>query len=325
MMRRLLTLLRAGALILLAAGLVVGLGRAVVNLRESDHAPGLSGAVQVFEWADPVADSGGYSGLIVSPDGSRLIASSDRGHFLSAGLIRDAQGQITGLDTPVLIPVLSHRDGKPTIPFHSDLEGLAPLPDGRIALAFESYTRLQILPAGEITTPMQPQITHGWDRFEPLFGNQAFEAITALPASDLGPDQILAIVEGGKSRGQTEAYLYDGTAWTGPQPFAQTRGFVTSGADLGPDGCLYILERRYGVFTGFQFQLTRRSPGDLSDPGTVLYRSKPMQLGNGEGLSVWQKDGRLSATVITDNGFPPLQPTRIIELPLVPAPGCADQ
>ena len=61
-------------------------------------------------------------------------------------------------------------------------------------------------------------------------------------------------------------------------------------------------------------------PNDWAAPRRVLYRAKPMSLGNAEGVSVWQNGVDLTATVITDDGFPPRTPTRIIELPLRRAP-----
>ena len=46
---------------------------------------------------------------------------------------------------------------------------------------------------------------------------------------------------------------------------------------------------------------------------TVLYRSEPMQLGNGEGLSVWQAVDGLRLTMIADDNFRWFQRTEIVE------------
>lgn len=300
--------------------IALGLGRGFVWLTASADHSGLRAPPQVFEWQEPSENFGGYSALIVAPDGIGFIAGSDRQHYLSGQFIRDAAGHISGAKDvthwPVLLGTITTVSR-----FQGDLEGLTRLSDGRIGMAFENYGRLQIMDApGDV-----PKSLHPWDMFEPSFGNEMFEAIATLPG-----DQLLAIFQHDLRRDdQTPAYLYDGTKVQGPMPFPLTPGFDVSGADLGPDGCLYVLERRYGLVSGFQFQLIRMHPQDWAAPRQMLYRSRPMSLGNGEAVSIWKTPTGLVATIITDNGFPPMQPTRIIELALAPrpgpAPGCADQ
>jgi hypothetical protein len=316
-MSHLLTYLRLLAYLIAIALAVITTARTAVWLTATDLRTGLSGAPEVYNWSDPRKTFGGYSALIVDPDGTGFIAGSDRQHYLTGTLTRDGAGRITGASDVTHWPV---RLGKitQTTRFQGDLEGLTRLSDGRIGMAFENFARIQIMDApGEI-----PKGVHKWDVFEDVFGNELFEAIATLP-----DDTLLALFQRGDTRGQTPAYHYDGTDFTGPAPFPVTPGFDVSGADTGPDGCLYILERRYGLFTGFQFQLIRMNAADWTAPRALLYRSKPMSLGNAEGVSIWQNGATLTATLITDNGFPPMQPTRLIELPLAPnpAPDCADQ
>lgn len=324
-MHRITTFLRWMSIALLGMGLVVASGRAAVWVTSSEITPGLSRPAEVYTWAGNLPGFGGYSGLIISSNGQDMLTSSDRGHFITAGIKRRPAGQIEGIEVQFQTPLLLHT-GIQTDQFQSDLEGLAPLSNGTIALSFESYTRLQIMQPITGTTMQLPRSTHPWNQFEPQFNNLAFEAITALPArTDIPTQRILAVMEKGTTPSITDAYIYDGALWQGPTPFPRSPGYEVTGADLGPDGCLYILERNYGVFSGFQFQLLRMNPEDWDAKRTVLYRSKPMNLGNGEGVSVWTRVDGLVATIITDNGFPPLSPTRVIELPLAPAPDCAGQ
>lgn len=314
-MTRTLPYLRKLGLLLVICILTVALGRAYVWLTTSDDQSGLAGAPQVFIWQAETKGFGGYSALIVDPDGAEFIAGSDRQHYITGTLTRDAQGQITGTRDLTRWPVRTSKSDDVTR-FQGDLEGLTRLPDGRIGMAFENLARIQIMQApGEL-----PKGVHKWDVFEDVFGNELFEALATLEDGSL-----LALFQRGDIAGETPAYRYDGAAFTGPEPFPVTRGFDVSGADLGPDGCLYILERHYGIFSGFQFQLIRMDPGDWDAPRRVLYRAKPMSLGNAEGVSVWQTQAGLTATLITDDGFPPRTPTRIIELPLAPARGCVGQ
>lgn len=311
-----LRLLAYGVALLLV---VIGLGRAYVWQTASDNQTELSSPPQVFIWDAGFEDFGGYSGLIIDPNGTGFIAGSDRQHYVTGTLTRGASGRITAATDITRWPVRTSSSSDVTR-FQGDLEGLTRMADGRIGLAFENFARIQILDApGEI-----PRGVHKWDVFEDIFGNELFEAIATL--SD---DTLLALFQRGDTPGQTPAYRYDGTDFTGPFPFPVTSGFDISGADLAPDGCLYILERHYGIFTGFQFQLIRMDADNWDAPRTLIYRSKPMQLGNAEGVSMWMRGDQMMATIITDDGFPPFQPTRIIELPLAPNPDpardCADQ
>jgi hypothetical protein len=326
-MRHVLTFLRYLAVTLMICASVIVLGRAVTWLRSSDDQAGLSGPLNVFVWDEPFDGFGGYSALIIDPDGVGFIAGSDRQHYLTGRLERDPNGHITQINDVTYWPVRLGKNSNVTR-FQGDLEGLTRMADGRIGMAFENYARIQIMEApGEI-----PRSVHKWDVFAGVFGNEVFEAIATLPDGT-----VLAVFEHDHQRGQggrqtymtTPAYHYDGENLTGPSRFPVTKGYDVSGADLGPDGCLYVLERHYGLLSGFQFQLIRMDPYDWQAGRTLLYRSKPMHLGNAEGISVWQNKATLTATLITDDGFPPTAATRIIELPLRPVPnsahGCAGQ
>lgn len=255
-----------------------------------------------------------------------MLAASDHGFLVEAPLMRDTSGHFTAFGAHRLIPVLS-RQGKTLIPFHSDLEGLTPLPNGAMGLAFESYTRLLYLPPANARGELIPKALHGWQLFEAHFGNRAFEAIATLPSGDM-----IAMLERKPLPDQAEAYVYTKGAWRGPHLLPAQDGWAISGADVGPDGCLYLVERRYGALSGFQSQLVRLR-GDLTPPFAltreVLWRAAPLALGNGEGVSVWaRKSGDIVASIVTDNGFPPApfgHPTQLIELPLQAAPDCWDQ
>ncbi|MEO0369838.1 MAG: esterase-like activity of phytase family protein, partial [Pseudomonadota bacterium] len=92
----------------------------------------------------------------------------------------------------------------------------------------------------------------------------------------------------------------------------------------GPDGCLYVVARRYAVASGFTFRVRRLSGGPAAWRDDLLYVSPPAHLGNAEGLGVWQEaGGDLGVTLITDDGFWPLTSTRLIEMRLPPGEDCA--
>jgi len=63
------------------------------------------------------------------------------------------------------------------------------------------------------------------------------------------------------------------------------------GADIGPDGRLYVLEREHGA-QGYRAQVRRFVlEGSRIDAGTVVMRSAFGQFGDLAGVSVWRARG----------------------------------
>lgn len=293
------------------AGLLAALGviRGVVwALPGGSIAPGVSGP-EVFLWQEDDPWFGGVSALIMAPGGKRLLAGSDRGRFIETELIRGPDGRITGTRGTKLTPV-SLTSGLPPTNFKMDFEALSPLPDGRVAQAFEGFVRIETL-EGPTARPVP---THAWDRFAWAFGNEAFEALATLPQGGL-----LAITEEPITPGHAGTVVYDGKRWRRGPPLPLAGRFRVAGADVGPDGCLYITERRFGVFTGFTFRLRRLSGGAQGWRDDLLYTSPMARLGNAEAVSAWtDPQGRLVLSVVNDDNYLPLQPTRLMEFRLPP-------
>lgn len=251
---------------------------------------------QVHLWKDA---PDGLSGLEISSQGRSLLAVQDTGALIEADVQRGSDDQITALHNVTRTPV-KLASGQLPPRFKWDLEGLAGLPDGQLALAFEGYARVEILAA----PGMRPTRTHKWDRFEDHWGNTAFEAVTPLQDG-----RLMALWENPAEPVQ----LYDGSRWRSGPVLPIARGYRVTGADLGPDGCLYILSRRFGVIGGFRFRIERYAhPGDTNPQ--LIYQSAPARLGNAEGLTAWQNAaGIQQLTLVTDNGGPLPVPTRLIE------------
>lgn len=270
-------------------------------------------APEVFVWAAEDPNFGGLSALIVAPDGGAVLAAADHGHYIEAELLRDDTGRITGTTSPVITQV-SLASGRPPSTFKMDVEGLSRMPDGRIAQAFEGFVRIELLENPQA----RPTAIHRWDKFVALFGNQAFEALATLPDG-----RLMAISERQEPRGTAQVVLYDGQDWTAGPGLPVPGRFAVTGADVGPDGCLYVLDRRYGVASGFRARVHRMRYENGAWERETLYVTPPASLGNAEGLSSWQDaDGRVVLSLVTDNGFLPLTRTRLIELRVTPSTGC---
>ena len=256
---------------------------------------------------------GGLSGLLIEEE--TLIAASDRGALFVAHLERDEEGWITA-PTQTRMIILPLLRGWPSQEAETDLEGLARMENGDMVLAFERFARIDTLKSLDAT----PRPTHHWTRFQDMFGNQAFEAAAVLPDGD-----VLAILEGPSGATSTFANRWDGvrggTGWSGKIEMPLSDGFVIVGADTGPDGCLYLLDRKFTLSGGFSHRLRRVAR--LDEIGELVYTSAPAVLGNAEGLSMEvAANGDLIATLVTDNNFLLLTPTRLIQYRLTPGLSC---
>jgi hypothetical protein len=311
------SLRRFGRLVRLALLALVlgpaGLRLAIWITGHDSLSPDLLGPPQIVEWHVDAPRFGGISALVMATDGRSLIAGGDRGILVEAPVLRDNSGQITGMGTAQITPVRMLRD-RPLTRFRSDFEALTRDPEGGLFTAFEGYTRIERLARpGALPTP-----THRWDRFTPLFGNQGFEALATLPDG-----RVIAIRETPGTPGPAPSVIYDGTDWRAGPGIPVSDGFAITGADVGPDGCLYLVERRFTLASGFSFRLMRVSGGSGMWDSTLLYAPAPAGMGNAEAVSAWTaSDGTLMLSVLTDNNFLPFTPTRLIELPVRPGEAC---
>ena len=271
---------------------------------DSVHADVVIGP-QVFEWRVDNPAFGGISALLMDAGGSVLLAGGDRGTLVQAHVRRDEMGRIAAVEDTRLTPV-SLASGLAPTTFKRDLEALARDSNGVLFMAFEGFVRIERL----AWPGARPEPTHPWDHFASLFGNQAFEALASLP-----DDRLIAIAETPKASGLADSVIHDGTRWHGGPDIPTGNGFAITGADVGPDGCLYLVERRYRLLSGFIFRVRRLSGGPCTRSDTVLYTSAPADIGNAEAVATWHDDqGRIVLDLITDNGFLPFTMTRLIEL-----------
>ncbi|WP_319825374.1 esterase-like activity of phytase family protein [Thalassovita sp.] len=246
---------------------------------------------------------GGFSGIEVSPDGTSFTAISDRGRILTGQLLRDG-GQLTGLAANPIRPLLDPA-GQPVRGKANDAEGVAILPDGTLLVSFEGDHRILIYPPGQaaMELPRPPEFA----RFP---ANGGPEALAVTPSG-----AILTIPEWGWTRrGDLPLLRHHAGNWSRLRGYTRNRGFLPVGADVGPDGRLYLLERH---FKGLGFASRVRSfalgPRGLSDPQVIL-TTRQRRHGNLEGLSVWRDNtGQIRLTMIADDNFQWPLPSHIVE------------
>lgn len=260
-----------------------------------------------FTWDMDQPWFGGFSGLELSADGTAMTVLGDRSTLLRARLIRDGD-RITAIE-PGPARHLKSSSGARLSGAIVDSEGLAVAPDGTIFISFEGVHRVARYdrPDARAKVLTRPALFRGLRR------NKSLEA---LAIDDQG--RLYTLPEGGRdAAGQIPVFRRDGERWAVAFSLPPRGGFLPVGADFGPDGRLYLLERDFSLF-GFRSRLRRwqiTAAGPANEQ--TLLETTTGTHDNLEGVSIWRDgQGRLRATMISDDNFLPLQRTELVEYAL---------
>ncbi len=256
--------------------------------------------VSIYPWTETLPRFGGLSGLEITDDGRGFIALSDKGILWRGRLIR-TDGAITGT-SDVTRMRLRNEDGRPIEQDRDDSEGLALAPDGSLFVSFEGPARVWHYATPDRATPLPAH-----PDFAGMIQNASLEALA------IGPDGALYTMpeRSGRADRPFEVYRFANGAWSIPFKIPRRGPFLLSGADVGPDGRLYVLERDFAGI-GFRSRV-RRFNLDGSGEAEV-FSSRIGQFDNLEGLSVWQDDtGAIRLTMVADDNFLPVQQTQLVE------------
>ena len=246
---------------------------------------------------------GGFSGLEVSADGSAFVAISDRGAIVAGRITREA-GRITGISSGEIIRLEAPGGG--VLPEHeSDAEGLAISPTGTRVISFEGADpRVWAYgDKGATALPVPPA-------FRALETNAGLEtlAIDAEGALYTIPERS------GQLNRPFPVWRLKQGRWSQPFALARYGGFLPVGADFGPDGALYLLERS---FTGLSFGARVRQIRIVDDQVVserIVFEAAPGTFDNLEGLAAWaDAEGQTRLTMISDDNFQFFQRTEFVE------------
>ena len=247
---------------------------------------------------------GGLSGIEVFPDGN-FLAITDQGNFVEGSITR-VGGQIRGATLSRTRPILDSK-GNPLTGLNTNAEGLAIGPDGSIYVAFEGNHRImrhETLTSAAEFLPKHPD-------FRTLQSNSGLEAL-AINADGI----LLTIPErSGKETRPFPVYRFDGTDWKQRTAIPRDGAFLVTGADFGPDGRFYLLERAFGMLTGFSMRIRRFTfLDDMLTAEETLLVIRTDRRDNMEGISVWRDEaGQTRLTLVSDDNFNPLLRTVIAE------------
>ena len=260
-----------------------------------------------FSMKGDVPGFGGFSGLEFSDDGLSFIALSDSAALMTGTVRRNDRGAITAVDVTQPPRPLVDAQGQPLNDPFDDSEGLAAAPNGDLFVSFELVHRVVRYFADGTLAETLPVPSD----FAGLEENSGLEGLA------LAPDGALYALPEGDAAGVRAApvFRYRGGRWDRAFEISEQDSWRPVGADFGPDGRLYVLERDFWGLLGFKSRLRRLS---FDDSGLVsedvLFSTRAGQLGNLEGLSIWQdQSGALRATMISDNNFVPMLDTEFVD------------
>ena len=246
-------------------------------------------------------DFGGLSGLVVE-DG-RLYAAGDKGWWFGATL-GEGDGALRLEDAR--LAAIRDPGGDSYTKSGGDAEGLARLGD-RLAVSFERDHRIMVLrDSGRLGGTIQPRA------FEQFASNKGLEALATLPDG-----RLIALAEGTDADGVPVLIVEPGGPVTESRLPPHGRHSVT-GADVGPDGRLYLVLRHFSMLTGVSIRVVRYDLGaeGLPDPAsaeTLAAFEQQHGIDNMEGISVAPgPDGRLRLWLISDDNFNALQRTLLL-------------
>jgi hypothetical protein len=273
---------------------------------------------------------GGWSGLVTAPDGGSLLAVSDAGSWLSAGLTY--QGSAPAGLARARIGPLQAVGGRPLRDKREqDAESMT-LADGTLArgtllIGFERLHRIGRFPVrdGQVQAPT------GYLRLPReaarMPANQGLEAVATIQAGPL-QGSLVAFAE----RFTRGSGYHTGWLWVRGEPnrvqLRDIDGFnITDAAGL-PDGGLLVLERYYRWTTGVKMRIRRLRPGEIA-PGarltgqTLLQADSGYEIDNMEGIAVHRGSrGETVVTLISDDNFNRLlQRTLLLQFTLLDEDG----
>lgn len=296
-----------------------------LTLEGSASSPPPEGFISAFRLGmdDPLF--GGLSGLELSDDGARFTALSDSGAFVRGTISRDASGAMTRVTMTRPIRLKSNTEA-PLREGREDSEGLAIAQDGTAYISFEGAARVlrydQIdglatnmpIPREFAAFPKNASLealaidANGslYTFPEELRGSKKIRLLTGQPGNPNGPNFPIWRFANGK--------------WSQPFSLPRNGSYLPVGADFGPDGRLYVLERQFRGIAGFGSRVRSFVVGakGLSDERTLL--QTPIGLhDNLEGISVWRdRAGDIRLTMVSDDNFLAIQRTELVEYRVVP-------
>ena len=263
-------------------------------------------------WRSDDPRHGGFSAIELSEDGTQFVVISDRAAWTKGAMTRDAEGRLLGLDAVAVAP-LQDQNGKAFAWPRGDSEGLAIGPNGQIFISFEGQGVARIMAFSALD-----QAGQDLPRPREFAGLQKNAALEALAVDSDG--RLYTLPETPRNAGPFPVFRFADGAWDQTLNLPRDPAFDAVGADFGPDGRFYLLERGFHGISGFTSRVRSFAlgPDGFEDPRLEL-QTAPGTHDNLEGLAVWRDPlGRIRLTMIADDNFFWAQRTEVVEYSVLP-------
>jgi hypothetical protein len=276
--------------------------------------------------ASPDPRFGGFSGLALSVDGTRLLAVSDDGWWFTARLSYD-KGDLAGLAEPFMAP-LRDRSGKRSPSKRGrDAEALALMRpgvvEGQVAVGFERRPRIELFDLGKAKLAARPTVVPSPSAIRNGPENAELEALAYLSRGPFANSFIAVSERQLDPAGNIRGWVFGKNRKTFAFTIARLDDFNVTDIAVLPDGDLMLLERSFnGLFPGLSLRRIRvveLKPGALVRPVPVFEGTLARYaIDNLEGLAVHvTASGETRLTLMSDDNYNrSLQNTIILQFAL---------
>jgi hypothetical protein len=266
---------------------------------------------------------GSWSGLDFGADG-RIYSIADTGLWLSARLVEDAAGHLTGVTDTKLGATRIDGGRLPQKKDEADAEGLRIRHDagGDTALvSFEQTPAVRVYSGPDFSAAAPTRI-----KLPPfvkdLRRNQGLEGMALPPPESPLAGSVVLIAERSLDADGNHRGFIVGGPQTGTFSLRRSDDFDVSDAAFLPDGDLLVLERKFSFAAGVAIRIRRIAgaairPGALLDGPVLLVADSHYQIDNMEGLAVrTTADGKTLVTLISDDNNSIFQRTLLLQFAL---------
>lgn len=261
--------------------------------------------------SSPEQEFGGWSGLVMEPDGSSLFAISDAGSWLTADVTYQGN-RPTGF-TRAHLGSLRAIGGRPLDDKREQDAESVTLAEGTLArgmllIGFERLHRIGRFPIRdrEVQPPSGYVKLPAEARSMPR--NQGFEALAVLRGGPL-QGSLVAFAE----RYTRGSGYHTGWIWVRGEPqrfqLRDIDEFNITDASALPDGGLLVLERFFRWTSGVKMRIRRLSPSEVT-PGAravgqvLIEADSAFEIDNMEGIAIHRgRAGEAVVSLISDDNF----------------------